>query len=313
MLGNRSALARGPAVTAMHERLHPRSIVMPVSDIIETTLTIGAESGQIKASRLLADHTNISQEKIKDAMQKGAVWLSRGNGKKRLRRASKPLQMGDKLELNYNARLLKEPVPVAQLIHDAQDYSVWFKPYGLSCQGSRWGDFASIDRWVEVNLPKLLNSNERPVFIVHRLDRATTGLILLCHSKTAARSFSAMFRERKIDKRYQAIVCGDFSVLPQDYEVDRVVDGKAARSIFSCVDNKGHSSLVDVRLVTGRKHQIRQHLSALDFPIVGDRLYGKGDHKGRDLQLQSVSLRFTCPLTHAEQYFSVEDHQRLQL
>ncbi|MFT4726960.1 MAG: tRNA pseudouridine32 synthase/23S rRNA pseudouridine746 synthase [Granulosicoccus sp.] len=284
-----------------------------MSDIIETCLTIDVDSSQLKASRLLADHTDLSQAKIKDAMHKGAVWLSRGNDKRRLRRASKPLKVGDELELNYNAKLLNQLVPEPKLIHDAKHYSIWYKPYGLHCQGSRWGDFASINRWVEINLPKILNSSERPVFLVHRLDRATTGLILLCHSKTAARQFSAMFEEGKMDKRYQAIVHGEFSRLPQNYEVDQIVDGKAARSIFSYADSKDECSLVDVKLLTGRKHQIRQHLSSIEYPIVGDRLYGRGDEETRDLQLQSVSLRFICPITDTEQHFTVADHQRIQL
>lgn len=282
-----------------------------MSDIIETSLTIDADSSEFKASLLLANHTNLSQARIKDAMQKGAVWLIRGNDKRRLRRASKPLRAGDQLELNYNAEILNQVVPESQLIYDAQQYSIWYKPYGLYCQGSRWGDFASINRWVEINLPKLLNSSERPVFLVHRLDRATTGLILLCHSKNAARLFSAMFENGEMDKRYQAIVHGDSSVFAKDYEMDRMVDGKPARSIFSHADTKDNYSLVDVKLLTGRKHQIRQHLSALGYPIVGDRLYGES--KVRDLQLQSVSLRFTCPLSASEQHFTVADEQRICL
>ena len=285
--------------------------------IIETSVTIDAESCQLKASNVLASYTDLSQAKIKDAMQKGAVWLVRGNDKKRLRRASKSLQVGDKLELNYNAQLLNQSVPEPELIFDAQDYSVWFKPYGLHCQGSRWGDFASINRWVEINLPKLLNSSERPVHLVHRLDRATTGLILLCHSKTAARLFSAMFQEGNMDKRYQALVRGDFSALPQEYEVNKMIDGKQALSVFSYVDSQDGCSLVDVKLLTGRKHQIRQHLSSLGYPIVGDRLYGvvekDGGIEAKDLQLQSASLQFTCPLTDVERYFKVDDHRRLQL
>ena len=284
-----------------------------MTDIIETYLTIDADTTQLKASQLLADQADLSQAKIKDAMQKGAVWLLRGKDKKRLRRASKALKVGDRLQLNYNAELLNQDVPEPQLVYDAQEYSLWFKPYGLSCQGSRWGDFASINRWVEINLSKSLNNSERPVFLVHRLDRATTGLILLCHSKTAARLFSGMFQEGKMDKRYQAIVQGDFSVLSKGYEVDRMVDGKAARSIFSYVDNNDDCSLVDVQLLTGRKHQIRQHLSALGYPIVGDRLYGTGDHEDRELQLQSVSLGFTCPITGVNRRFVVAAGQGLQL
>ena len=315
-----------------------------LKDIIETCVSVDANGSELKASQLLANHTNLSQAKIKDAMRKGAVWLMRGNDKKRLRRASKPLLVGDKLELNYNAELLNQPVPEPLLIHDAQAYSIWFKPYGLHCQGSRWGDFASINRWVEINLPKIANCSERPVHLVHRLDRATTGLMLLCHSKTAARLFSAMFQEGRVDKRYQAIVQGDFSAFPQNFLVDQNIvngsfsqkpaarsaegerplmnpikneDGKPAQSVFSCVATNGDCSLIDVKLLTGRKHQIRQHLSGLGYPIVGDRLYGDvkadGGYGGRDLQLQSVSLRFTCPLTAAEPFFTVDEHQRLQL
>ncbi|BFM18256.1 hypothetical protein R50073_44390 [Maricurvus nonylphenolicus] len=284
-----------------------------MTEIIETRLTIDADSCQLKASQVLANHTQVSQAKIKDAMQKGAVWLLRGKSKQRLRRASKALKPGDTLELNYNPQLLNQSVPEPQLIHDAVDYSVWFKPYGLYCQGSRWGDFASINRWVEINLPKLTNTAERPVFLVHRLDRATSGLMLLCHSKTAARLFSAKFAEGQMDKRYQAIVHGDFSNLPPEYKVEQEVDGKPSCSIFSHVDHNGSYSLVDVKLLTGRKHQIRQHLSNLGYPIVGDRLYGNGAEDGRDLQLQSVSLQFTCPVSHQPQHFTVADQFKLRL
>lgn len=284
-----------------------------MSDKLECSLIIDSINQHSKPSLLLAEKTELSQAKIKDAMQKGAVWLIRGNDKRRLRRATKPLRIGDTLEINYNAELLNQLVPKPQLIHDADHYSVWYKPYGLYCQGSRWGDFASINRWVELNQSKFMQRAERPVHLVHRLDRATTGLILLCHSKRAARLFSAMFEESKIDKRYQAIVCGDFSRVPKEYEVDRMVDGKPARSIFSYVKHKQDCSLVDVRLLTGRKHQIRQHLSALGYPIVGDRLYGNGTVTGKDLQLQAVSLRFICPINNLEKCYSVEADKRLQL
>ncbi len=282
-------------------------------DIVETILTVDEDNQSLKASQLLASHTGLSQTRIKDAMQKGAVWLSRGKGTKRLRRASKPLQVGDRLALNYNARLLEQTVPEPGLVHDAHDYSVWFKPYGLYCQGSRWGDFASINRWVETHLPAMLDCAERPVFMVHRLDRATTGLMLLCHNKRAARLFSEMFRDNAVDKRYQAIVKGDFSVFAEDHEVDEKVDGKSARSLFSHVEHRSGFSLVNVQLLTGRKHQIRRHLSFLGYPIAGDRLYGSEaeDSHECDLQLQSVSLQFTCPISGEDQRFSVADNQRL--
>lgn len=284
-----------------------------MTQVIETSVTINAESASLKASKVLADATGLSQAIVKEAMQKGAVWVHRGKDKKRLRRASKRLSIDDKIELNYNADILQQQVPEPQLIHDAQHYSIWFKPYGLACQGSRWGDFSSINRWVETNLPKLLGCAERPVMLVHRLDRATSGLMLLCHSKNAARLFSDMFQSSEMDKRYQAVVTGDFSHHPQNIEVEIPIDGKNALSIFTLADKSESHSLLDIRLLTGRKHQIRKHLSALQHPIVGDRLYGNAEVGERDLQLQSVSLQFICPIEGTEQHFRVADSQRLSL
>lgn len=283
-----------------------------VIDIIETCIIIDETQLNRKASLLLAEHTGLPQSKIKDAMQKGAVWLHRGKVKQRLRRASKVLKVGDELALNYNPQILTQKVPEPQLVHDASDYSIWYKPFGLNCQGSRWGDFASIDRWVETHLSGLTNQGERSAFLVHRLDRATTGLILLAHTKNAARLFSEMFKEGKVDKRYQSIVKGDFSGFPEAYEVERSVDGKSARSIFTFVDQQDNCSLVDVALLTGRKHQIRQHLSSLGYPIIGDRLYGEASND-KDLQLQSLSLSFICPISQKKQFFIVDKQKRLTL
>lgn len=282
-------------------------------DILELSLTVNKDSTQFKAYQLLAEQSGLSQTQIKDAMQKGAVWLHRGNSKQRLRRVSKPLILGDKLELNYNEKLLSSSVAEPSLIFDAESYSVWFKPYGLNCQGSRWCDHLSINRWVEMNFHRLVDGKERPVFLVHRLDRATSGLILLCHSKSSARLFSEMFSSRQMDKRYQAIVHGDLSAFSQEYKLDADIDNKSALSLLSYLDKKNDCSLVNIRLLTGRKHQIRKHLSGLGYPIVGDRLYSDVVDKSRDLQLQSVSLGFTCPISKKEQQFYVDDSKLLQL
>jgi tRNA pseudouridine32 synthase/23S rRNA pseudouridine746 synthase len=281
-----------------------------MTHILELSLTIKpAQTGQ-KASRLLAEASGLSQAQIKDAMHKGAVWLRRGKGQKRLRRAGKGLQPGDVLLLNHNPAVLNQAVPVPELVDDAGDYSIWFKPFGLACQGSRWGDFASIQRWVEVHLPGISARPQRPVHLVHRLDRATTGLLVLCHSKQAARAFSQLFAAGAVDKRYQAIVHGHFT---GEIRVEEPVDGKAACSVFTLREHHGEHSLLDVQLLTGRKHQIRKHLSGLGMPIVGDRLYGTGDQDGVDLQLQAVSLAFLCPFSSEQRFYQVRDDQRLVL
>lgn len=265
----------------------------------------------LKSSFLLARESGLSQQKIKKAMQSGAVWLQRKQ-LKRLRRASKELFEGDELQLYYNASILQQSVNEPQLISDEGQYSIWFKPYGLYCQGSKWGDFCAINRWVEMHFQP-----QRPTFLVHRLDRATSGILLLAHTKKAAQLFSDLFAQRKIVKSYQAVVEGDARLWDQFIELHQSVGGKKASTLVRCNHISGPYSLLDIRLNTGRKHQIRQHLSIAGFPIVGDRLYGTYDQDSdieqANLQLQAVSLAFNCPFSGMPKSYEAPHQQHLDM
>lgn len=243
----------------------------------------------------LQRETGLSKQRIKWAMTQGAVWVTRGSTTSRLRRAKRALRVGDEVHLYYDASILAEIPVEPTLIADLGDYSVWDKPYGLRSQGSKWGDHCTVTRWAERHLQP-----ERLAFTVHRLDRAANGLILLAHSKTMAASLSKLFRERRVEKRYRALVAGDFSGQPNPLRVDQTIDEKEAISEFSLreVCNDGASSLVEVKIETGRKHQIRRHLADLGHPVIGDRLYGTGVTDGVDLQLTACLLAFECPVNN---------------
>jgi tRNA pseudouridine32 synthase/23S rRNA pseudouridine746 synthase len=242
---------------------------------------------------LLERATGLSKQRIKSAMTQGAVWLTRGRNTQRLRRAKRALRVGDEVHLYYDEKILAEVPAEPTLISDVGGYSVWRKPYGLRSQGSKWGDHCTVVRWAEQHLQP-----ERPAFIVHRLDRAANGLMLVAHSRTMAATLSELFRKREVEKRYRVIVAGDFSRQPNPLRVDQPVDEKDAVSEFSLqkVSAGGAQSLVDVRIETGRKHQVRRHLAELGHPVFGDRLYGAGEEDGVDLQLTAYLLAFQCPV-----------------
>ena len=254
------------------------------------------------AAKQLADATGLSRQRVKQVMQKGAVWITRGSQTHRLRRASKPLKIGDTLHIYYDEQILATVPPPPRLIADEGAYSVWYKPCGLRSQGSKWGDHCTVHRWVEQHLRP-----QRPAFVVHRLDRAATGLMLVAHQKRVATGLARLFQNRTIEKRYRAIVHGCFPTPPQPLKIDADIDGRSACSYATCLKSEPDRSLLEVLIETGRKHQIRRHLAGMGFPVVGDRLYGReGDRE--DLQLTACSLTFRCPVDDTEKQFRLPEN-----
>ena len=259
-------------------------------DKFEAHVAVGSDTET--AVELLQQETGLSKGRLKAAMTKGAVWISRGSNTQRLRRATRDLHTGDELHIYYDEKVLSEVPSAPELIADVGEYSVWRKPYGLRSQGSRWGDHCTLARWSEKHLQP-----ERPAFTVHRLDRSANGLMIVAHAKRTAAALSKLFRERLIQKRYIATVWGDFSAMESPLRMDHPIQGKSARSVFSLVRVEGNRSIVDVEIETGRKHQIRIHLAELGFPIVGDRLYGGSKSTEVDMLLTAYLLKFKCPVT----------------
>ena len=235
-------------------------------------------------------------------MTKGAVWVTRGKNTHRLRRAKRALRTGDEIHLYYDPDVLAEAPAEPQLVADVGGYTVWNKPFGLRSQGSKWGDHCTITRWAERHLLP-----ERPAFVVHRLDRAANGLILVAHSRSIAAALSSLFRDRKVEKRYRAWVAGNFSTQPNPLRVATPIENKPAASEISFVRVEHGRSLVEVRTATGRKHQVRRHLAESGFPIVGDRLHGNAANDDQDLQLTACLLAFQCPVAGEPVEYRLDD------
>lgn len=243
---------------------------------------------QGKAIDCLLAHCTLSKQKLKQAMSKGAVWLGLKGAPQRLRRATKMVEKGQTLHMYYDANVLDKIPQTPELIEDRGRYSIWHKPRGLLSQGSKWGDHCTVTRWSEQYLIP-----QRNAFLIHRLDRAASGLILIGHSKKTTAQLCELFQQRQLDKRYLVIVHGQFA---SQMTLDEPIDGKAAKSHASlqAYNPAKNRSLVEVKIDTGRKHQIRRHMAEAGHPVVGDRMYGVGDET-EDLQLTAYKLSFECP------------------
>ncbi|HYA31432.1 MAG TPA: hypothetical protein VED67_01645, partial [Thermodesulfovibrionales bacterium] len=127
--------------------------------------TVVTQKDQGTVSDFLSGKSGLSKVRIKDAMNKGAVWLQKKKGGlRRIRRASASLSAGDRVEFYYDERLLSLKPPEARCISDQEHYGVWHKPAGLLAQGTMYGDHCSLMRQAELFFGSL-----REVFPVHRL------------------------------------------------------------------------------------------------------------------------------------------------
>ena len=234
-------------------------------------------------------------------MAKGAVWLKKSKHRqRRIRRANIALKPGDRISIYYDSTLLCRIPPPAELINDQKYYSVWLKPAGLLSQGTKYGDHWSLLRQVEqFYRPK------RRVYLVHRLDREVSGLILLAHDKIAAAKLSALFQTQHIIKRYEARVSGNPAKSMSGGVIDFDLDGKPAKTEFriQIYEPAIDTSTVHIVMGSGRKHQIRRHFDMIGHPVMGDPRYGKGNKNSEGLQLVATGLEFICPFSQEKRVF----------
>lgn len=141
--------------------------------------------------------------------------------------------------------------------------------------------------------------------VVHRLDRATSGVLLLVKTEEAAKKIQKQFSDRTVKKIYMAIVEGEPSqpkalidlpigrnpTMPSTFRVDS--NGKPAQTIYEVIRTTGDKSLVQLKPKTGRTHQLRVHMQYIGCPIIGDHVYGKSDDDR--MYLHAASLELTLP------------------
>ncbi len=151
---------------------------------------------------------------------------------------------------------------------------------------------------------------ERPG-IVHRLDKDTSGLLVVARDNRTHRKLQTQFEERSVDKIYEALVRGRVEF--EEGHVDRPIgrhpkmrnkmavstapDAREAVTRYRVLRRFPRATLLEVRILTGRTHQIRVHLASLGYPVVGDRLYGNVQDAAPRLGLHARRLKFTHPRT----------------
>lgn len=248
----------------------------------------------------LATNCPLSKVKIKDALLKGAVTLKRKKQKyRRIRKATFKIFPGDIIEFHYSRKIIEEKPLVPTLLFNNSIYSVWYKPPGLLSQGTEYGDHCSLER-----IAKKILQSAKYTAAIHRLDREVGGVVCLAQNQSTAARLSQLFSDSKVAKRYIGIVEGKLGENGQVLEIKKDIDGKRAKTIVTVQKCALDWTMLDIDLHTGRKHQIRKHLSGIGHPLIGDGRYGSKEGR-TDIKLLAYALEFCCPQSGEMMRFSV--------
>ncbi len=199
-----------------------------------------------------------------------------------------------------------------RIVHLDDAVVVIDKPSGLLSMGSEREHERTAHRILNEHLKALTKSSRQQAFIVHRLDRETSGLMLFARNESTQAALQRNWKN--VTKKYLAVVEGapseaqgtlkDHLVESKSFKVHRVEKGgELAITHYRVLRRHGDRSLLELTLETGRKNQIRVQLAALGHPIIGDRKYGARTDPVRRLALHSCELKFRHPVSGASMEF----------
>jgi 23S rRNA pseudouridine1911/1915/1917 synthase len=294
-------------------------------------LTINDDAAGARLDSFLASHLlEVSRTRIQRAIEDGDVLVNQ--------RAAKPsyrLRAGDQVEVDLPepppVELIPEPIRL-NIVYEDDDLIVVDKPAGMVVHPGAGIESGTLANALVYHFNALSETAGRiRPGIVHRIDKETSGLLVVAKNDLAHERVSDQFRDRQVFKMYLALVYGRMSQERGEIEarigrsphnrtrmaVLRGGAGRTAHTVFQVAQAYAEFTLLKVQIKTGRTHQIRVHMAHIGHPVVGDATYGGGrensirdDSTRRQINalgrhfLHSAQLAFTHPRTGARLEFS---------
>ena len=281
-----------------------------MNDKLELTVQPG-EGGE-RVDAYLARHTELSRSRATELIYGGALTV---DGREILKPSFK-LAQGQMLVLSVPdtqpVDIAPQDIPLDILYQDA-DIAVINKPCGMVVHPAAGNEDGTLVNALLYHIHDLsgIGGEMRPG-IVHRLDKDTSGLILVAKNDRAHAAMSEQFKSRSMEKHYRAVAYGRFSEAHglidapiARHPVDRkrmavVPGGKPSKTEWRVIEALRGATYLDVHLLTGRTHQIRVHMQSIGHPLLGDAIYApnvKLPVRIPRLMLHAYSLQFTHPTT----------------
>lgn len=235
---------------------------------------------------------------------------------------SKKLKLNDRLEIDIpeedEIELSPENIPI-DIVYENENFLIINKQAGLvvhPANGHYSGTLVNALIYRAKNLSDL-NGKHR-LGIIHRLDKDTSGLLIVAKNNFAHAKLSEMFLNKTIKKTYICIVKGNFSEEKKIGRIENLIgrdtkdrkkmavvdrNGKTAITNYRVLESKNNFSLLEVKIETGRTHQIRVHMRSIGHPILGDEVYGNKTNGIERQMLHAYKLEFINPIDNLEYNF----------
>lgn len=268
-------------------------------------------------TKILSDHT---KSKVKSMLKHNQFAIN----SMPTSRFDAPVHKGDQVSINFSKSFRVFTHPRVRLVYEDNDILVINKGYGVLSMGTdkiKEGTAYSIMR----EYVKYSNPNAK-VFIVHRLDRDTSGLMMLAKTPEAQEAMQHNWNNMVLNRKYVAVVEGymeedsgtikSYLAETSQFEVYSTQDpsaGQLAITRYKTLNRNNGYSLVELELDTGRKNQIRVHMKDMEHPIVGDRKYGAKNSPIKRLALHAQTLRFVHPITRRDMLFETPIPSKFQM
>ncbi|MCL0066140.1 RluA family pseudouridine synthase [Dehalococcoidia bacterium] len=252
------------------------------TEIIELVV----DSSGSRLDKYIAEHCELSRSHIQKLIEEGHVLVD-GSVVKRSQKVIHGEIIVVSVPPPITISIAPEDIPL-DIVYEDDYVLVIDKPAGLTVHPAPGHRSGTLVNAILAHCPDLMaiKGTVRPG-IVHRLDKDTSGLIMVAKNDVAQVSLSGQIKRRSIEKGYLALVSGHLSPAqgtidapigrhPKDRKRMAIIStGREARTFYHVKEYKGSYSLLEVRTETGRTHQIRVHFSSIGHPLVGDAVYGK--------------------------------------
>jgi 23S rRNA pseudouridine1911/1915/1917 synthase len=262
--------------------------------VAKETFTVAPDEEGMRLDQIVPKRVpGLSRRKARAVIDEGGVFVDRT----RTKVASRPVRVGQVIEVNVGGAVDRTEAPLAPVIVFSDPHIIIAdKPAGLVTAPTPESDRG--------DLLDQLAQQFGEVYLVHRIDLPTSGLLVFARTREANKKLGEAFKVHDVEREYRAVAIGIVTA----QTIDRPVDGKRAVTHVGVIEPLAGATLVSARLETGRTHQIRLHLAGNGTPIAGDTQHGGETSRtfiprAPRLALHAAILGFVHPATGARVRF----------